>query len=183
MPEQRDVVDELVDQWRTARPDLADRLPAMATIARFGRVNQVARALVDAALAAHDLGVGEFDVLAALRRSGPPFVLRPIDLARTLMLSPAGMTGRLDRLERAGWIVRRLDPADRRSMLVELTDAGCRRIDAAVSDHVDNETRLLAGLTAAQRDDLDDLLRALLASLEAARREQPGGVGPGPGRP
>ena len=161
-----DVVDEFVGQWHAARPDLANRLPAMATIARFGRVNQLARRLIEAELGRHELGVGDFDVLAALRRSGPPFVLRPIDLARTLMLSPAGMTGRLDRLEQAGWIARRLDREDRRSMLVELTDAGLAHIDAAVTDHVDNEERLLGGLTKQQRDTLDDLLRRFLAHLE-----------------
>lgn len=178
-----DAVDELVGQWRAVRPDLADRLPAMATIARFGRINHLARALIDAELARHDLAVGEFDVLAALRRSGEPFVLRPIDLARTLMLSPAGMTGRLDRLEQAGWIVRRLDPGDRRSMLVELTPDGLAAIDAAAGGHVDNEERLLAGLTRAQRDTLDDLLRRLLAHLETVSQASPGGVGPGAGRP
>ncbi len=166
MPERADLVDGFVGQWHAARPDLSERLPAMATIARFGRVNQLARALIDAELARHDLGVGDFDVLAALRRSGPPFVLRPIDLSRTLMLSPAGMTGRLDRLEQAGWIARRIDPGDRRSMLVELTEAGLAQIDAAVTDHVDNEERLLSGLTKRQRDTLDDLLRHLLAHLE-----------------
>jgi DNA-binding MarR family transcriptional regulator len=178
-----DGVDGLVEQWLAVRPDLGDRLPAMATIARFGRVNHVARGLVDAALARHDLSVGEFDVLAALRRSGAPFVLRPIDLARTLMLSPAGMTGRLDRLEQAGWIARRLDPADRRSMLVELTEAGRTQIDAAVTDHVDNEERLLGGLTRTQRETLDDLLRRLLAHLESVSPGAAGGVGPTARRP
>lgn len=166
MPERADLVDGFVGQWYAARPDLAEHLPAMATIARFGRINQLARALIDAELARHDLGVGDFDVLAALRRSGPPFVLRPIDLSRTLMLSPAGMTGRLDRLEQAGWIARRIDAGDRRSMLVELTDAGLAQIDAAVTDHVDNEERLLSGLTRSQRETLDVLLRRLLAHLE-----------------
>lgn len=167
MAEPADLVDAFVAQWHAARPDLGDRLPAMATIARFGRINQLARHQIEAELARHALGVGDFDVLAALRRSGAPFVLRPIDLSRTLMLSPAGMTGRLDRLEAAGWIARRLDPDDRRSMLVELTEAGLAQIDAAVSDHVDNEERLLSGLTRQQRDTLDELLRRFLAHLES----------------
>ena len=54
--------------------------------------------------AGHGLQIGEFDVLAALRRSGDPFMMKPTDLARVLMLSPAGMTNRVDRLEAAGWI-------------------------------------------------------------------------------
>jgi DNA-binding MarR family transcriptional regulator len=114
----------------------------------------------------HGLSTGEFDVLASLRRGGPPFARTPGELSRTLMLSPAGMTNRLDRLEAAGWVRREPDPESRRSLQVVLTDDGMRLVDAAVTDHLANETALLAGLTSAQRRALDDALRALLATLE-----------------
>jgi DNA-binding MarR family transcriptional regulator len=159
-----DAVDRLIAQWRRERPDLA--LDAMATIGRLGRLAAVAGPRVDATLARHGLTVGEFDVLAALRRTGEPFTLTPTVLARTLMLSPAAMTNRLDRLEGAGLVARRLDPGNRRSILVTLTDEGRARVDTAVADHVATEEELLAGLPAADRRALDDLLRRLLASLE-----------------
>jgi DNA-binding MarR family transcriptional regulator len=156
-----DAVDALIDQWRRVRPDLAAQLPAMATIGRLGRLNAMIRPAVEAVLQRHGLGVADFDVLATLRRSGEPFVLRPSDLARTLMLSPAGITGRLDRLEQAGHITRRLDPDDRRSLLVELTPGGLATVDAAVTDHLANEARLLAAITADERRTLDRILRKL----------------------
>jgi len=158
-------VDVLIDQWRRCRPDLADDLDAMATIGRLGRLQAFVRPRIEAVLGEHGLSVAEFDVLAALRRSGEPFVLRPIDLAHTLMLSPAGMTGRLDRLEQAGHVARRLDPDDRRSLLVELTEQGRTTIDAAVTDHVANERRLLEPLTDRERAALDRALRKLLVPL------------------
>jgi DNA-binding MarR family transcriptional regulator len=163
---QADAVDRLIDQWRAVRPDLAEALPAMATIGRIGRLHQLARAQIEAVLGGHGLSIGEFDVLAALRRSGEPYALRPIDLARTLMLSPAGMTSRLDVLEQPGWIGRRHDRIDRRSIIVELTPAGLELVDTAVTAHVANEERILSALSAKQRTNLDAILRQLLASLE-----------------
>ena len=165
-----DAVDALIAQWREVRPDLTDELPAMATIGRLGRLHQLARAQIESVLAQHGLSIGEFDVLAALRRAGEPYALRPIDLARTLMLSPAGMTSRLDVLEQSGWIERRHDRNDRRSILVELTRRGLELVDAAVTDHIANEQRILEPLTDRQRATLDTILRQLLSGLEA--REQ-----------
>lgn len=161
-----DAVDRIVEQWRAVRPDL-DASP-MATFGRLGRAAAVGSRLVEEVFARHDLTIGEFDVLAALRRSGQPHEMTPTVLSRLLMLSPAGMTNRVDRLEAAGLVQRRADPADRRSSIVALTDEGLRTIDAAVTEHVDNEARLLAGLTEAERRALDDLLRKLLAELTAA---------------
>jgi DNA-binding MarR family transcriptional regulator len=162
----RDQVDELIDQWRAVRPDLAGDLDAMATIGRLGRLHTFVRGRIDQVLGEHGLTVGEFDVLSALRRAGEPFVLRPIDLARSLMLSPAGMTNRLDRLEAADHIVRRADPEDRRSMLVVLTDSGRELVDTSVAEHVANEARLMSPLTTAQRRSFDQALRVLLAQFD-----------------
>ncbi|MDP2290996.1 MAG: MarR family transcriptional regulator [Actinomycetota bacterium] len=165
MPEPtHDQVDALVEQWGRVRPDL-DATP-MATFGRLGRLSSLAGRAIDAVFAAHGLSTGEFDVLAALRRHGEPFVLMPTDLSRQLMLSPAGMTNRLDRLEAAGHIERRADPADRRSSLVVLTAQGRELVDAAVADHVDNEARLLGALSRAERVALDTTLRKLLAQFD-----------------
>ncbi|TCK20826.1 MarR family winged helix-turn-helix transcriptional regulator [Pseudonocardia endophytica] len=163
----QDPVDRLVDQWRRERPDLDDEgLDAMATIGRLGRLAAVAGPLVDRVFARHGLRTGEFDVLAALRRSGEPFVLTPSELARMMMLSAAAMTNRLDRLEAAGHVDRRLDPDNRRSILVSLTASGRALVDEVVTEHVRNERDLLSTLDRADRRALDDLLRRLLAGLE-----------------
>lgn len=163
-----DPVDHLLAQWRGQRPEL-DFSP-MGTIGRLGRLHLHVRRAVEAVFERHGLGVGEFDVLAALRRSGPPYEAMPSGLARSMMLSPAGMTNRLDRLEDAGLVERRADPGDRRSTLVALTDLGLRAVDAAVEDHVANEAALLTALTDAERATLDSLLRKLLVQFEDGAR-------------
>jgi DNA-binding MarR family transcriptional regulator len=159
-----DVVADFIDQWRAERPDLD--LGAMATIGRLGRVMTFGTRIIEDTLAAYDLRLADFDVLASLRRLGPPYEATPSRLSRTLMLSPAGMTSRLDRLETAGHLERRIDPHNRRSLIVALTDHGYRTIDAAVTAHVATEERILSSLTSAQRRHLDEALVSLLASME-----------------
>jgi DNA-binding MarR family transcriptional regulator len=106
-------------------------------------------------------------LLAALRRSGPPYELNPTQLMRATLLSSGGMTKRLDRLVEAGLVERRADPADRRGVLVGLTPHGKAVVDNALEAHVANEERLLRSLTPADRRTLDGMLRTLLADLEA----------------
>jgi DNA-binding MarR family transcriptional regulator len=159
-----DVVSTFIEQWRRERPDLT--LDAMATLGRFGRVMGLATRRIESTLGAHGLRLAEFDVLASLRRIGPPYTVTPSQLTRTLMLSPAGVTSRLDKLEASGLVERRADPGDRRSLLVVLTDAGFAAVDAAVTDHVATEEGILAALTPRQRAALDGALQVLLSSLE-----------------
>lgn len=163
-PSDPDAVDDLIAQWTRERPDLD--LGPMATFGRLGRLVAHTTRAIEGVFTARGLTLGEFDVLAALRRTGEPYVMRPTELARTLMLSPAGMTNRLDRLESAGLVERTNDPDDRRSQLVVLTDAGRATIDDAVVDHVANEARLLDPLTKTERAALDRALRSLLRQFE-----------------
>ena len=72
---ERDGVDEIVEQWRRERPDL-DPSP----IGIVGRVSRLARELeqrLEPVYREHGLDGGWYDVLATLRRSGPPYRLRP----------------------------------------------------------------------------------------------------------
>jgi DNA-binding MarR family transcriptional regulator len=160
---ERDGVDEILDQWRRERPDLDP-----APIGVVGRVSRLARELerrLEPVYAAHGLEPGWHDVLATLRRTGPPFRMRPTDLMNALMLTSSGTTKRLDRLEAAGMIAREPDPRDRRGTLIALTERGRALIDGVTGPHLDNEARLLAALTPAERDALAGLLRKLLRGL------------------
>ena len=172
-PDTTDHVDRLIEQWARERPDL--ELGSMATIGRLGRLHALLSRTIADVFAGHGLQIGEFDVLAALRRSGEPFVMKPSDLARMLMLSPAGMTNRVDRLEAAGWIERRNDPDDRRSSLVRLTEDGRELVDRAVTDHVANEARVLEPLSPTERAALDRALRTLLRQFDTSPRRDPFG--------
>ena len=152
------------EQWRRERPEL-DTEP-LALFGRLFRCMRLADSALTDGLAAYDLQPGWFDILAALRRSGAPYELNAGELMRTTLLSSGGTTKRLDRLAEAGLVERRPDSADRRGTRVRLTPRGRAVIDRAVGAHVENEARLLAGLTRAEQRTLDGLLRRLLAELE-----------------
>ncbi|MGI5218318.1 MarR family winged helix-turn-helix transcriptional regulator [Nocardia sp. CA-290969] len=160
-----DPIAAIEEQWRRERPDLD--LAAMVVFGRLGRLAVVARRRIDAVFIAHGLRSGEFDVLAALRRAGAPFELNPSTLADTLMLSRAGMTGRLDRLESVGYVRRTADATDRRAVRVGLTAAGRELVDTVVTAHTENESRMLAALTEPERRELDRLTAKLLDALES----------------
>lgn len=158
-----DPVDAILEQWRRERPDL-DLTPMQV----FGRVAVLARLLepqTEKVFAAHGLRQGEFDVLAALRRVGPPFTLIPSELSAMLMMSRAGMTNRLDRLEAAGFVERTLDPADRRSFRISLTETGRKAIDETMTAHAANLHRLTEGIDDQELTALSTALRKLLTTL------------------
>lgn len=154
-----DQIDLMLDQWRRERPDLD--LSALGTFGRLGQLTAVLLPAVERVFAEHGLRTGEFDVLAALRRAGRPYTMIPSELSAVLMMSRAGMTNRLDRLEAAGLVDRRLDPADRRSFQIVLTGKGLETVDAALTEHAANIGRLVSVLSAAERTSLNRMLRML----------------------
>ena len=105
-------------------------------------------------------------MLSALRIAGPPHRLSPSRLGRGLMMSSAGVTSRIDRLERRGLVRRLPDPHDRRGVIVELTDEGLEAVDAAVRAVTLSDQQLLARFDAAELASMEGLLRKLLAGLE-----------------
>jgi len=149
----------MVEQWRRERPDVDPS--SMAVVARLTRAHLAASRAIEGTLGRHGLNRGEFDVLASLRRSAPPFRLSPGELARAMVLSPAATTNRVQRLEERGLVVRTPDPTDGRFGVVELTEAGRELIDAAVTDHVATLDRLLADLPSADRPGFTAMLAAV----------------------
>ncbi|MFF3134237.1 MarR family winged helix-turn-helix transcriptional regulator [Streptomyces mirabilis] len=161
----QDPVDAIIEQWATVRPDLDT-----AAMEVFGRVFRLARTMGDRmekAYAPYGISRGEFDVLATLRRSDAPYTLSPRQLSATLMLTTGGMTGRLDKLERAGLLRRSPDPHDRRGLQVTLTDKGLRLIDEAVGAGLAVQTEALAHLDEERAGQLATLLRELLMGAGA----------------
>ena len=160
-----DPVDKILVQWQRERPDL-DVSP-MGIIGRVGRLAKHLERAIQETFSEFGLTVGEFDVLAALRRSGQPYQLSPTELFNTLMVSSGTMTHRIDRLEQAELVRRIPVPSDRRGLQIELTDRGLSVIEKAVEAHVVNEHRIVGVLKASEREALIELLRKLLVSFES----------------
>jgi DNA-binding MarR family transcriptional regulator len=117
-------------------------------------------------------------VLGALRRAGEPYRLTPTRLSEEALISTAGMTNRLDRLEAAGLIVRLPDPDDRRGVLVELTPEGLELVDSAIDAHRGLSRRLLGALDSTEREELDELLKKLLKPLDTGEAPAPASLFP-----
>lgn len=159
-----DRLDLIMAAWARERPEL-DVTPQGV----IGRLHRVANHLTDELLAVyqeHDLTEGDFDVLATLRRAGPPYARSCGELAEHTLVTSGGVSKRVDRLERAGLVARHVSPADGRGRDVVLTTAGRIVIDQAFAAHIANEHRLLAALDPDDVTALEGILRRWLARLE-----------------
>ncbi len=162
-----DHVDALVAQWADQRPEMDTA--ALSVSARVVRLERFLGRASTEVVARWGLNEGELNVLASLRRSGPPFALTPTDLYKGLLLSSGAMTNRIDRLEQQGLVERQRDDEDRRRVMVVLTDAGRELIDEAMDANVAILADTLEGLTDDERETLVAVLRKLLVRLEAAQ--------------
>jgi DNA-binding MarR family transcriptional regulator len=161
-----DEVDRIVAAWRRERADLdVGPLEVLSRVTRLARHMDRYRA---AAFAEHDLETWEFDVLAALRRSGEPYLLSPGQLAAETMVTSGTMTNRIDRLQARRLVLRAPDPDDGRGVLVTLTDAGRSAVDSALATLLQREHSLLSGLDDGSRAELAALLRRLALRLDEA---------------
>ncbi len=160
-----DKVDLILEQWAREMPTLD--VGPMGVIGRLKRCAALMGRRLDATFEEFGLSNWEFDVLATLRRSGAPHQLAPTTLFSQLMVTSGTMTHRLQRLEAQGWVTRAPNPADARSLLVQLSPAGLERIERAVMGNVENEKNIIAPLGAGGAAELDAQLRKLLAMLEA----------------
>lgn len=163
-----DVIDVLIEHWLEEHPGLD--LSSTQVIGRILRLNYYAARMEETALASFELHLGEFDLLAALRRSPPPHQLPPNLLQNSLLVSSGALTNRIDRLERAGLVKRIPDTVDRRSVQIKLTPSGRRRVDEAIGHILDVERGLLSPLTQSETRVLAGLLKRMLLPLEKRRR-------------
>jgi len=159
-----DEVDRLVKGWRRALPGVdVSPLEVLSRVSRLARHLDRQRSIV---FARHDLEIWSFDVLSALRRATPPHLSPGQLLAQTLVTSGT-MTNRLDHLEGRGLVRRRPDPSDARSVRVQITSAGRRRVERALEELVDRENAILGSLDAPDRSVLAELLRRVVAPFDA----------------
>jgi DNA-binding MarR family transcriptional regulator len=166
-----DAVARIVEQWRAQRPDL-DPGPLLV-IGRIHRVGQLLDTALRPTFARAGLAPGDFDVLAALRREGPPHQRTAGELGQALMVSSGGITKQVDRLVGKGLVTRGTGAHDGRVRYVRLTPAGVTLVDELIAQHLDTERRLLSALDADQLTQLATALGALAEHLEG----EPGRTG------
>lgn len=160
----RDRIDHLVD--RLAEMPAVEKVEPLAE-GICDRISIIQRRLMlrhKRALTQHDITWRDWQVLTNLMLGGDT-PRSPSDLASTLMVTTGAMTNVLDRLEEAGLTRRLRNPADRRSVIVEATDAGVSLWYAAVNELGAQEAAVVSVLTASEQRQLNGLLRKLLAGF------------------
>lgn len=159
-----DHIDTMLEIWKRELPDLD-----LATEGIVERIQKIARHLDHAmaeTLVQHHLNRGEWRLLGALRRSGPPYRRSPGQLAGEMGLSSGAMTNRLDRMEAAGLIRRQPDPSDRRALQVTLTDAGWQAWQTSTDAQATKEALIASALGPQEKEQLNGLLRRFLLNFE-----------------
>lgn len=164
---QEDVTDRIVAEWGQERPDLDTS--ALKVVSRINMLARIMKGKIDGVLTNIGLPYEVTEILFTLRRSGPPYRRTPTQISQGLLFSSATITNRLDRLEKAGYIIRLPDPSDRRGTLIELTPEGAQVVDEVIQAHLANMSKLIDGLSPEEHKMLEGLLRKLLLSMDFER--------------
>lgn len=158
-----DSADRIAAAWRAERPEtpvgsigVVTRIWELAKLFGAHRRQMLNQLGIDAAI---------LDLLSTLRRDGPPYVLTTRELAARTLISTGAVSQRIARAERAGLVTRRHSDAHHRAVEVVLTDAGHALVEQVVDDLLSDELELISGLPAPDRDQLAELLKALLSKV------------------
>lgn len=166
-----DAIDRVERDWQRERPNID--VTSVGIVSRIWRIGRHLEQQRNAQLAEFGSDRGTLDVLAMLRRSGPPYRRSAGELTRSALITSGGVSQRLDKLERAGLVSRHVDTADRRRVDVELTPAGVELVDSVLADLMSHDAQVLSrALTAPEQQRLGQLLRKLLLTLEPVDRDR-----------
>ena len=169
-----DLVGRGMAQWQRERPDI--ECSGKAVVGRILMLQDIILKTVDTALAPHGLRYPAYAVLATLRAAGPPYRLSPSRLQATMLFTSGGISNLLRRVEKQGYVRRSGDPADGRSVRVELTRKGVDVANRAMVDHAAAERQLCAMFDAAEQNALAALLSRMIVlnATTAGTERRPG---------
>ena len=161
-----DSVSTVIAQWRRQRPELT--LGPLGLFLGLARAYSLTAPRIERLMAEYRITRGMFDVLTTLRRAGNPYALNPKQLVQSLLLSGAGLTGRLDQLEARKLILRLQDPNDGRASKIRLTARGLRLVDSILPRLIALETGFAAGMSVIEISQLTRLLDLLAGSVQSS---------------
>ena len=164
-----DFIDGVIAEWAGELPELDTR--GLSVGGRVLVLNKHIEKRIDHFLEPFGIQIWGFDVLASLRRCGPPYTQTPKQLMHTCFLTSGAVTNRVNRLEAAGLVVRANDTEDRRSVKVALTPDGRELVDKALLNRVEHMSEIFSALSAREREILAGLLRKLMLRFEQLENE------------
>ncbi|MCT1449409.1 MarR family winged helix-turn-helix transcriptional regulator [Corynebacterium sp. p3-SID1194] len=150
-----DSISAAMDKWTKINSHVD--VDAMETTLRL---THLLRAIENEVTVIHEqaqLAPGDFDVLATILRQED---VTPGQLSQTLLLSKAGITGRLHKLKKQGLIEEKINLSDKRGKTLTLTPEGHDRIMSTVEAHAAAERKAFNHLSSRQQGELLELLRS-----------------------
>ena len=155
-------------------PDFADEFPdgdatstqAHASLVRVGTA--LLQELDRCVSASFDMPQAAATALAVIDGAGTP--LTPSQIGDRVLVPSATMTSTLDLLEGRGWVERRPNPDDRRSLLIQITPAGSEAANRILAGIRKVELATLSGLTLAEREQLLELLAKVMERAAVSGR-------------
>ena len=124
-------------------------------------VSRLRQLVFDQAMKPHGVTRAQWWALAQLTRHDPAGGMTQAELARLLGLGKVATGGMIDRLEAAGLVVRKADPADRRINRVHVTARGSRLLERMVAVGRDLNRSVLRGISKEDLEATDRVLTAL----------------------
>lgn len=165
-PRRDDRVGAGMARWRREFPDID--CSGKGVVGRLLHLNELALKTINQNLAKYGLNYPSFAILATLRVEGAPYRMSPKGLLDALILTSGGLSNLLRKLETQGLVRRKSDEADRRGVIVELTEKGRKTVEPAMRDHARVELALIAALTPKDRDVAGRLLSELMQPRDEA---------------
>jgi DNA-binding MarR family transcriptional regulator len=162
-----DWTDRHVARWRDHWIDIRFDDQVEGIVVRIGRLARYLKSTMQTAVAEVGLQEFEYQTLHSLMIRDTPGTASPTDLADDLGVSGAGITGRLDGLEKAGWVQRTHSPDDRRRVVVEITKSGAEIWRRAMAIRGSQEEEMVGVLSERERAQLDRLLKKLTLWTES----------------
>lgn len=156
-------------QWRRERPDI-DLFEFLLAICFMRLGTMVDRHFANMCQQRHGISGTDMRVLLALRRGGQPFVKRPTDLFKALLVTSGAMTKKVDRLAALEMVERLPDPGNSGGFLIRLTRKGQKAADDA-SEQVAADSAIASAMrqfTAAEREAGQQFVVRTLAAMEQA---------------
>jgi DNA-binding MarR family transcriptional regulator len=158
------LIDETIQTWTEQRPDLD--FASMSLSLKLNSIVRVVSEEIASQLGGIGINLGEFDVLATLRRHGRGAKLTPKEIAAATFVTPSGLTSRLARLEKMGLISRQADPSDGRGALIKITATGKRVADRGIEIVLATEDRYINELSTQMKKGLDQSMTRLIKTLD-----------------
>jgi len=158
-----EILEQVKRDWQNRQPDI-DPWSMVAVSAILRTALEVEKA-TEKLFVTYGLNAATFGLLATLRCSAPPEGMTLTQLAQFVLVTPASITNRVDRLEERGLVKRQAVAGDRRCWLVHLTPEGKKLIDEIMPKHIENERQLLSVLDEKEQQQLYALLLKLLSGL------------------